>query len=743
MLRCWHKLEVVVFIFLLPAIIFSQNIVPNPSFEKYNRRPSAMLDEGVEFTRAVPGWVSPNRASSDFITARFRTTKVERVPPHSGENMVGVVVQGTHWAEYACAPLIEPLEVGKKYYVEFWISAPSAYNKISTGTPLFNDHYGVLFDKRLYFTNTKIIQKKPQIIAPPNTRLTPREWIKINGSFIADQAATHIYIGQFFNPDAPDEIMKNYVFIDDVYVEKIERDAEKFEPSKTYQIKGTVASIVMDNIYFETDKYDILPESYQELDKLVNIMKKNASMTIDIQGHTDSDGSADYNLKLSKNRANAVQQYLVQQGIDASRLTNQGRGLSQPVAENTTSEGKQKNRRVEFVTKSQDTIGQGIILADLAFNFSENIKKYPDQLLKIGKDDRHFDCSNFSQKEPPSSKAFQTALRTFGEYKAKDAQPTILALAEDYEIIHIQTSKRHPEHQLLILHLLAELSAQGFTYIGIEGLEKIEDLKKLGYPTLEMGTPFQQFIYGDVLRRAHTLGFNLFNLQPLEAEAEKALNILKRQKFKFQYQDQEEAAIQWAKAMNVNRILKKNPNAKVLLLSAVVDESKIGHPSTMAFWFKKLMGKEILSIGQSTIFERCANTQNPITAKMNIAKPSIFQKRKNYLRPFLADKNNEGYHTHDLHVYHPKTNFENNRPTYLKLDGSKKAYELNIDKFKMSYPCLVLAYKKGEDVNRAIPLDVIELVDNQDVTPLILPSGSFEIVLRDKEKRKKMEVTLD
>ena len=60
----------------------------------------------------------------------------------------------------------------------------------------------------------------------------------------------------------------------------------------------------------------------------------------------------------------------------------------------------------------------------------------------------------------------------------------------------------------------------------------------------------------------------------------------------------------------------------------------------------------------------------------------------------------------------------------------------------MSYPCLVLAYKKGEDVNKAIPIDVIELTDNQDVTPLILPNGDYEIVLRDKTKRKKMEAII-
>jgi hypothetical protein len=234
------------FTFLL-FIIFSnpllaQNLVPNSSFESYNRRPSAMLDDGIEFTRALPGWVSPNRASTDFITKRFRSSKVQLVNPHTGENMVGAVVQGAHWAEYLSIKLKEPLVVGEKYYVEFWINAPQSYNKNITGTPLFNDHFGLLFDKRLYFTNTKIINAKPQITAKSKTRLQANLWQKINGSFTADQTATHIYIGQFLDKNNPSKIIEAYYFLDDIFVEKIDKEAKQFEPSKTYKIKGTIAS---------------------------------------------------------------------------------------------------------------------------------------------------------------------------------------------------------------------------------------------------------------------------------------------------------------------------------------------------------------------------------------------------------------------------------------------------------------------------------------------------------------------
>ncbi len=734
-----------IFTFLIFVIfnvtLFAQNLVSNPSFESYKRRPAAMLDEGLEFTRAVPGWVSPNRASTDFITPRFRSSKVQLVEPHDGKNMVGAVVQGAHWAEYLSIKLREPLEIGKKYYVEFWINAPQSYNKNVTGTPLFNDHFGLLFDKRLYFTNTKIITAKPQIIAPPETRLQANLWQKINGSFTADQTATHIYIGQFLDTNNPTNIIEAYYFLDDIFVEKIDKEAEKFEPSKTYQIKGTVASIVMENIYFETDKYKLLPESFTELNKLVKIMKENPSMTINIKGHTDSDGGTDHNQTLSENRANSVHDYLVDQGIDKVRLSHEGHGASQAVADNSTSQGKQKNRRVEFVTKSQDTIGQGIILTDLAYGFSQNIKNNAIKLAKIGKDERSWNCNKIAQQPFKMSRETQQQMNTLGEFKPLVARNFILSKTNLSQVVQIQTSALHPEHQMFILELLGEWYQQGFRYIGLEKIEKINSISELGYPTFENGEPFQQPIFGEIIRQGQLAGFQFFSLSPTKDELEKAKTILQKQKFNIGNQSKDEAAINWAGAMNINRILKKDKNAKVLLLTNDIIENKDSHPSTIAFWLKKYSQINLLSIGQSNIYSPCPEPQNPILKRIKISKPTVLQKRNIILVPYEREQK-QTFQTHDIEVFHPRNTFPNNRPQYLSKTGVRRPHQLNIDKYKMSYPCLVLAYKKGEDVNKAIPIDVIELADNQDVTPLILPNGDYEIVLRDKTKRKKMEAKI-
>ena len=104
----------------------------------------------------------------------------------------------------------------------------------------------------------------------------------------------------------------------------------------------------MNNIFFDFDKATLRPESTNELQRLVKLMKDNSSLKIEISGHTDSKGPKDYNLGLSENRAKSVVDYLVKEGIKVSRLSFKGYGETQPVATNDTEEGRQLNRRTEI-----------------------------------------------------------------------------------------------------------------------------------------------------------------------------------------------------------------------------------------------------------------------------------------------------------------------------------------------------------------------------------------------------------
>ena len=101
-------------------------------------------------------------------------------------------------------------------------------------------------------------------------------------------------------------------------------------------------------ILFDTNKYDLKANSKTELAKFSNVLKNNTDCQVDVQGYTDSTGNDGINQPLSQNRANAVRDYLLSCGVPASQLKNVlGYGSSNPVADNATVEGRQKNRRVE------------------------------------------------------------------------------------------------------------------------------------------------------------------------------------------------------------------------------------------------------------------------------------------------------------------------------------------------------------------------------------------------------------
>lgn len=111
-----------------------------------------------------------------------------------------------------------------------------------------------------------------------------------------------------------------------------------FEPAKSYRL---------DNVYFDIGKFSLRPESFKELDELVSYMKYRENEKIEIAGHTDNVGSASDNQKLSEERAEAIRQYLIKKGVAATRVIAKGYGSTQPVADNSTYEGRQKNRRTE------------------------------------------------------------------------------------------------------------------------------------------------------------------------------------------------------------------------------------------------------------------------------------------------------------------------------------------------------------------------------------------------------------
>jgi len=106
--------------------------------------------------------------------------------------------------------------------------------------------------------------------------------------------------------------------------------------------------IVVENIHFEIDEAYLLKESLNILDRMIEAMKRNKKIRLEVRGHTDITGTHAHNMKLSERRADAVREYMIKNGISPERLVAIGFGPDKPVGDNRTAEGRRKNRRTEF-----------------------------------------------------------------------------------------------------------------------------------------------------------------------------------------------------------------------------------------------------------------------------------------------------------------------------------------------------------------------------------------------------------
>ena len=140
---------------------------------------------------------------------------------------------------------------------------------------------------------------------------------------------------------------KGYLFYSDNF-SLTTKSSDSTEKNIALQPIEVNASVVLKNIFFDFNKYEIKTNSQVELDKVVQLLNDNPTVKIQIAGHTDNIGSAADNLKLSENRAKAVIAYLSSKGIDPKRLSFKGYGATQPIADNKTEEGKALNRRTEL-----------------------------------------------------------------------------------------------------------------------------------------------------------------------------------------------------------------------------------------------------------------------------------------------------------------------------------------------------------------------------------------------------------
>ena len=134
-------------------------------------------------------------------------------------------------------------------------------------------------------------------------------------------------------------------------MDKQAKEIEQEIPGAEVERVGEGINVTFDEssgVYFDTEKYNINSKSQATLNKLADIFKEYPDSNILVEGHTDNTGSETYNLTLSKNRAQAVTNYLTSQGLSSGRFNTKWYGESQPKYDNSTAEGRAKNRRVEL-----------------------------------------------------------------------------------------------------------------------------------------------------------------------------------------------------------------------------------------------------------------------------------------------------------------------------------------------------------------------------------------------------------
>jgi outer membrane protein OmpA-like peptidoglycan-associated protein len=343
--------------------IDESNLIPNSSFEEYASTPIGWFYRGEHFSQVMRYWSSPTAASPDAFGQKVR------VPDHwadkgfgdqyahSGSSMVGFTVFGCddgkpHCREYVQVQLLEPLVPQQEYYIEFWVvHLLRSLQTNNLGVYFSNGKINIRVDEPIYVT--------PDFYTPNVLKADNHKWTKVSGRFIAKNNADYIVLGNFFPdsltiqefPTADDPLRFAYYYLDDVLLKKVPPFLEvPLAPNDLSIVQLKEGGIFqLSNVFFDTDKAELLPRSYIELKKLLHILQEHPDMTIEIRGHTDSQGNDSYNYYLSKRRAQAVAEFLNQNGIPKERTHFIGLGSSRPIAPNDTEAGRQLNRRVEFL----------------------------------------------------------------------------------------------------------------------------------------------------------------------------------------------------------------------------------------------------------------------------------------------------------------------------------------------------------------------------------------------------------
>jgi len=309
-------------------------------------------------------------------------------------------------------------------------------------------------------------------------------------------------------------------------------------------------------------------------------------------------------------------------------------------------------------------------------------------------------------------------------YTKKSAKEYILEKAKNERIIIINEAHHSSHHRFFTKSLLKELFELGYKNLGLEALENGEYLDTLlmerKYPIQETGWYIIEPQFGNLVREALEIGFNVFPYEQTSGSNGKPREI--------------------EQAKNISEIIKQKPNDK-FLIHCGFDHSLEGiHGSwekAMAGRLKEFTGIDPLTINQVVYSEKSEPDFNNRFLKAINPKESIV----------LVDNENEpfryqrGQAWSDIAILHPTTNYINNRPDWIFSIGNKKT-KIDLSQIEISYPLLIMAFKKGEEINKAVPVDIYEVSDKTENCFLGLPKGNYTVVMTNGTESIKFDKTV-
>ncbi|MEQ8910573.1 MAG: OmpA family protein [Vicingaceae bacterium] len=334
------RLSLAVCILLFSSAAFAQNLVPNPGFEDYYACP-----DGIKQLEKAKYWQSANAGSPEFYHGCGYTAEID---PYKGKGMGGAIFLDAlrSGVEYLQTELLDTLQKGKNYCFSMQLLASAKNAKLI-------DRVGANFTKvPLRTPNWEPFILHPKVFSEKVVGQT-NEWEELTAEFIAKGGERYLTIGNFFeswylneerNPEGTSKYC--YYFVDEVKVwpkvGSCETEIDFAQREAPPEKMGPTNHVV----YFEKDKSILsLDEQYRLLRFLKGIAVFNPKQ-LRVQGHTDADASIEYNVELSKRRAETVNQFIKKHSELSTYVLWEGE--SKPLNANLNKAEKAKNRRVEI-----------------------------------------------------------------------------------------------------------------------------------------------------------------------------------------------------------------------------------------------------------------------------------------------------------------------------------------------------------------------------------------------------------